>query len=106
MGKERLEIVWTDPAKNDLKEIFDFLERIISSTFAEKQVIRIINRVDILEDGFTKIGQIEPLLSSKITVYRYLVQDNYKIIYHQSQKTIIIDMVFDTRQYPGKMKIE
>lgn len=103
MGQKRVEIVWTDPAKRDLQDIFDFLTHKVSLSIAENQIIRIIKRVDLLEDGFTQIGQREPLLLKKKFEYRYLVQDKYKIIYHQKKSRVIIDMVFDTRKYPGKM---
>lgn len=106
MGQKRVEIVWTDPAKRDLQEIFDFLTKEVSSSIAENQIIRIIKRVELLEDGFTQIGQREPLLLKRDIEYRYLIQDKYKIIYHQRKSRVIIDMVFDTRKYPGKMNPE
>jgi plasmid stabilization system protein ParE len=103
VGKQSLKIIWTDPAKRDLKGIFDYLEK-ISLRIAENQIIRIVNRVSLLEDGFSKIGRKEMLLQTFGNEYRYLVQDNYKIIYHQVEEKIVIDMVFDTRRDPAKMK--
>jgi len=44
------------------------------------------------------------LLQTFANEYRYLVQDNYKIIYHQVKEEIVIDMVFNTRRDPAKMK--
>jgi len=102
MEGQQLIIVWTEPAKKDLREVYDFLEK-ISPSIAENQILRIINRVDFIEEGFTKTGQKEPLLSDFRHEYRYLVQDNYKIIYHQIKKEVSIDMVFDTRQNPEKL---
>ncbi|MCF8308886.1 MAG: type II toxin-antitoxin system RelE/ParE family toxin [Bacteroidales bacterium] len=38
MGGQKLEIVWTNPAKQDLRNIYDFLDE-ISPTIAENQII-------------------------------------------------------------------
>jgi hypothetical protein len=57
----------------------------------------------MLKKGFVSIGQKEPLLSHLSNAYRYLVEDNYKIIYHHADRLIVIDMVFDTRQNPEKI---
>lgn len=103
MEKSSVRVIWTEPAKKDLQNIYDFLEQ-ISPVIAENQIIRIISRVDLLEDGYLKIGQQEPLLKNKKADYRYLIQNHYKIIYHHIFNDIIIDMVFDTRQNPTKME--
>ena len=105
MEKQSIKIVWTDPAKNDLQSIYNYLAE-ISITIAEKQIFRLIDSVELLEVGFFSIGQKESLLSNHPNGYRYLVKDNYKIIYHLSGQEVVIDMVFDTRQNPTKMVIE
>ncbi|GMT44231.1 MAG: plasmid stabilization protein [bacterium] len=102
MVKKR-EIVWTLPARNDLQVLYDYLAD-ISSKIAERQVDRIIQKVDILKVGFVNIGQMEPLLQDRPFEYRYLVQDNYKIIYCIREDKIVVSAVFDTRQYPGALK--
>ena len=102
MESKSLKVVWTDPAKNDLQKIYDYLFE-ISITIAEKQIFRIIDRVGLLKDGFVNMGQKAPLLENYRYVYRYLVQYNYKIIYHLIDKNIVIDMVFDTRQNPERL---
>ena len=103
MAKRKIEVIWTIPAKKDLQTIYDYLSE-ISILIAERQINRIINRIDLLERGFTKLGQIEPLLVGRKDTYRYLVQDNYKIIYREIKNKIIIDIVFDTRQNPKNLK--
>lgn len=102
MVKKR-EIVWTLPAKNDLQAIYDYLAD-ISSTIAARQVHRIIQKINLLEKGFVNIGQREPLLMERPFEYRYLVQDNYKIIYCIRKDKVVVSAVFDTRQYPGVLK--
>ncbi|MGO4771137.1 type II toxin-antitoxin system RelE/ParE family toxin [Flavobacterium sp. W22_SRS_FK3] len=53
-----------------------------------------------------EITQIEELLLNRENEYRYLICDNYKIIYSidSKQKRIMIADVFDTRQNPAKIK--
>ena len=50
--------------------------------------------------------QVESLLQNRTTTYRHLIYKNYKIIYSidQEQGFIKIADVFDTRQYPEKIK--
>lgn len=104
MGKKIKKTVWTKPAQKDLQNIYDYYSK-ISFSIAERQVIRIIDAVDILGTGFAKMGQKEPLLKNYGYEYHYLVKDNYKIIYRILPSEIVIDMVFDTRQNPEKIKI-
>lgn len=105
MGEKHLKIVWTQPAKQDLQEIFDYLSE-VSVVVADKQISRIIGRVSLLEAGFDSIGQEEPLLAHHKIVYRYLVQDNYKLIYHRVDQNVVINMVSDTRQNPEKLIVQ
>lgn len=103
MEKKIKKVVWTEPAREDLQTIYDYYAE-ISPLIAERQVIRIVDATDLLETGFEKMGQKEPLLKDYKYEYRYIVKDNYKIIYRVLSNEIVIDMVFDTRQNPEKMK--
>ena len=96
-------VVWTWPARNDLQAIYNYLAE-ISITIAGKQIEIIIRKIDILETGYSRIGQVEPLLKNRAREYRYLVQDTYKIIYFLEEEKIVVSMVFDTRQNPRKLK--
>lgn len=102
MEKNIKEIVWTKPAKNDLQDIYDYIAE-FSEEAAFRVITKIVDKVEFLKDGFTEIGQREPLLSHKPDVYRYLVEGNYKIIYKVRGDRVIIDTVFDVRQNPKKM---
>ena len=103
MEKKIKKLFWTEPAQKDLQNIYNFFAD-ISPLLAERQIIRIIDAADLLETRFEKMGQEEPLLTDYKYEYRYLIKDNYKIIYHILPSQIIVDMVFDTRQNPEKMK--
>ncbi|MCP4150853.1 MAG: type II toxin-antitoxin system RelE/ParE family toxin [bacterium] len=96
------EIVWTYPAKKELRDIYDYL-----SEFSEEAAFRIVNKImdrtDVLKNGYTEIGLKELLLENKADDYRYLLEGNYKIIYRIKSDKIIIDTVFDARQNPQKL---
>ena len=51
----------------------------------------------------SQIGQIEELLKEMEGGHRYIVKDNYKIIYKIQSPKIYITDEFDTRQNPDKI---
>jgi toxin ParE1/3/4 len=104
LAKKIIRIIWTEPAKKDLKNIYDFIAK-VSEPVAFGIVNKIVDRTETLKKGFTKSGQKEPLLKKRKYEYRYLVDGSYKIIYFQKDNSIIISTVFDTRQNPGKLKV-
>lgn len=104
MEKEVKAIVWSALAIKTLHIIYDYIAD-QSVREADKQIERILESTDILAKGWAKTGQRQPIRSSKAMFqYRYLVQDNYKVIYHETDTEILIDLVFDTRQNPKKLK--
>lgn len=96
-----LEVFWTDNAKNQLEDIYDFYKLEASTNTARNLVRKIINRTISLETN-PKIDPQEPLLSDREFDYRYLVEGNYKIIYWISDNFVKIAAVFDCRRNPGK----
>ena len=100
-----LEIKWTNFAKSELKNIYDYYKENISRSTSSKIVNGITNDATILENH-PKIGPIEELLKGKKEDFRYLLSKrNYKIIYwiNQNNNSIEIVDVFDVRQNPIKM---
>jgi len=96
----RTVVIWSDQAWADLDRIFDFVAR-NSRIEAEKQIFRIIDRGEQL--AFNPLsGPVQELINPKYEV-RYLVQDNYKILYYFKDETVLVDAVFDTRQDPKKL---
>jgi len=77
----------------------------VSISIARKIVKQIVNKTIQLEKT-PRIGQKEPLLESRKIEYRYLVIDNYKVIYWIDNNFVKIATVFDTRQNPTKLKNE
>lgn len=101
----KLEIIWSDFAEKQLDEIFEYYNKEASIQVAKRLIKNLLNEAKILiKNPF--IGQMEDLLQNRSTTYRYLIYKNYKIIYSIDQENGFIKIVdiFDTRQYPEKIK--
>jgi len=98
-----LKVFWTDTARYQFEDIFDFLKYKSGVNIAKNIVTRIIDKTLTLEKHPT-IGQIEELLQNREYDYRYLIEGNYKIIYWIENNYIKIAAVFDCRQNPHKMQ--
>lgn len=99
------QIIWSDFAVTQIDEIFDYYEKKASSRVATKLVRGIIKAPNKLINA-PYIGQEEGLLKDRKIQYRYLVFKSYKLIYSIDEENGFIKIadVFDTRQYPPKMK--
>ena len=99
-----IKVFWTDFAKNELRNIFDYYLENASKAIAIKVVTKIVNETKRLRNQ-TNIGQVEENLIGRKQEFRYLVCDNYKIIYwlNKSENRIEINDVFDCRQDPIKL---
>jgi plasmid stabilization system protein ParE len=97
-------IIWSDFAETQLNEIFDYYTEKAGLHVAKNIIEKIItepNKILL----HPEITQIEELLLERENKYRYLVCENYKIIYSidSKQKLIKITDIFDTRQNPKKI---
>lgn len=90
-----------NPAKRDLRKIFDYYKNKVSKNVANKIINSVFNTTDILKTQ--NIGVKEGLLKHLNQDHRYLVEGNYKIIYFVNNGNIYITHVFDTRQNPIKL---
>ncbi len=85
-----VQIKWLDSAKEDLKEIYDFIAS-DSKKYAKHQILKIKSRTNILKT--------QPLAGKEVREYgdkliRELVISHYRIIYRVlSSKTIHIILV-------------
>ena len=95
-------IVWTDPAKIQLREIYNYYKGVAGKRIANKIRNKIYRRTFILATN-PFAGPRENLLEGMSVEFRYLVEDNYKILYWPEPGTIFIAAVFDCRQNPEKM---
>ncbi|SDQ06514.1 Plasmid stabilization system protein ParE [Chryseobacterium soldanellicola] len=100
-----VKIFWTDFAKEQLRNIFDYYKLKASPRIAKNLVIGIVEKTNTL-DFQQEIGQKEELLLSRKENFRYLIYKNYKIIYwfNEEKNQIEISDVFDARQNPVKIQ--
>lgn len=99
-----LRVFWTDFAKSELKNIFDYHKEKVSVKIAKQIVEQIVVTADELK-SFPEMGAVEELLQSSPENFRYIINTNYKIIYwiNKTKERIEIVDVFDTRQNPIKI---
>ena len=101
--EQKISITWTNPALDYLQAIFDFYAP-HSTGLADRIVSRIVDRVDLLKQGFLEIGQIEPLLVKQPGKPRYLLEGHHKLIYRITDPThVLILTIFDVRQDPNRL---
>jgi plasmid stabilization system protein ParE len=96
-------VLWTDSALSQLEDIYDYFKIKASPRIAKKLVKTLVEETIILESN-PLIGVKEPLLSERPYEYKFLVKNNYKIIYRFNENLIRIISVFDCRQNPKKIE--
>jgi addiction module RelE/StbE family toxin len=72
-------INWTFQAKNDLKDIADYISK-DSKLYAKRQVLKIRNRTDILKSQ-NYSGRMVPEIQDENI--REILEGNYRIIYRE-----------------------
>ena len=101
-----VKVLWSDTSLVQLQEIFDYYSFKASHSIARKIVKGIVKKSILLESN-PLIGVKEPLLLDRPFEYRFIVENNYKIIYRFNDNIARIVSVFDCRQNPQKLdKIE
>ncbi len=98
---KKVTVIWSENALNDLDVIYDFLSE-KSPKAAENIIAALLSRTTQLK-VFPESEQVQENISSTKT-YRYLVEEDYKLIYSFTNGIIYIHTVFDCRQDPEKMK--
>ena len=98
-------VIWSNFAESELDKIFEYYVEKASLKVAKKIIKNILAEPSRLIDN-SEIFQTEELLIDRPDIYRYIVCDNYKIIYSVDieLKLIKVADVFDTRQNPIKIK--
>lgn len=97
------QIIWTNFAISELKNIYLYYRMVASNKVADKIRKSIFDSTRHLSKQ-PFIGEIEDNLVGHKQGHRYLVEGNYKIIYRVIQDNIYITDIFDCRQNPQKMK--
>ena len=99
-----MKVIWTDFAANSLFEICRYYSEAASQKVAHRIRFKIFSVTRQLVKHPLS-GQLEPTLKKLGEDHRYLVEDNYKIIYKKVKEGVIITDVFDTRQDPIKIHL-
>lgn len=97
MDKEKLSIIWSEEAANDLENIYNYY-----LVLSPQGAVNIVN--DILEgvDSITLPGMYrQDEFNSK---YRRVIARHYKILYRLEGNAIFIARIFDARQDPSKLE--
>ncbi len=98
-----MKVTWTIPATKELRKIYNFYKKKASVEVAQSIKSKIFQSTSQLEN-FKHSAQKEELLKDRKDDYRYLVSGNFKVIYKVTPKEICIVDIFDSRQYPEKIK--
>ncbi len=101
----RKQIIWSDFAIENLKDIFDYFKDNASRKVAEKIKSEILESTNQLIE-YPESGQKEFNLEKLNKDHRYILSGKYKIIYRIEKENILINDVFDVRQDPSKMADE
>ncbi len=98
MAQAAYNVIWTDEAKADLKDIYDFIKR--KSPQSAKNVISDIRNAP-KSVHFTHQNEDE-LYNNK---YLRIIVRHYKVLYkiNEQKKELIVYVVFDTNQSPDKL---
>jgi toxin ParE1/3/4 len=97
------QIIWTNFAISELKNIYLYYRMVAFDKVADKIRKSIFDGTKPLIKQ-PLIGAVDENLIDLGQGHRYIVVDNYKIIYRVIQLDIYITDIFDCRQNPKKMK--
>ncbi len=93
-------IVWSESAKNDLHDIYDYYS-LFSINLADKIINLIYETVSKLKyPENINIGQFDEFNNN----FRRIISGNYKIFYSFIDEQVLIIRIFDSRQNPEKSK--
>lgn len=100
-----LNIFWTQFAQDELERIYKYY-RIKAGVLISKRIVKEIYNEALVLKKQPELGQIEELLEKRKEEFRYLIHENYKLIYwvNTKENQVEITDVFDTRQNPPKIK--
>ncbi len=98
-----MNIVITNPAKSNLRKLYNYYKEEVSEKLAERIKLDLLNTILKLETH-PYLGQKEELLASLNLDHRYIIKGHYKIIFRIESDIIYITDFFDSRQNLNKMR--
>lgn len=99
--KNGYKLKWSLQARNDLKNIIDF----ISSNWSDKEVREFAKKLKKRINLIAAFPAIFPKTLQKENVRRSVLTKNISIFYLEQDETVNIISVFDVRQNPSKLKL-
>jgi toxin ParE1/3/4 len=103
-SKSKRQIVWSDPALQDLEHIYSFLRfRTRDRPSARGHVRSIVEAVAPLA-AMPHLGKASAVSPERN--YRELVFETYRIYYRVEARTIYVVRVWDTRRDPNEFFVE
>ena len=88
------EIVWTENAKKDLELIYDYLVRKWSERVAEKFLVKVLARLELIET-FPFSGRAS---YKDTSIHKLLITKHNSFYYKIDENTITILNIFDNRK--------
>ena len=93
-------VIWSDPAKADLRSIHDFIAH-DSSHYAKKMTQDIVAKTDIL-DELPRMGRMVPELGNE--TIRELSLYSYRILYEiKNQDVFVLAVIHKRRNFQPEM---
>lgn len=99
-----MKVFWTKFALGSLSEAYNYYKKNVGIKIACNIRDSILSGSNQLENHSLS-GQIEDFLVDLDEGHRYIIRDNYKIIYKIQNRKVYVTDVFDTRQNPEKIRI-
>lgn len=96
------QVIWTNFANNELKNIFNYHKLSASEKTARKILAKIYKSTNFLIK-YHEMGAIEPNLEELKQHHRFILQGNYKIMYRIIKEDIYVVDIFDCQQDPDKL---
>ncbi len=99
--KNGYKLKWSLQARNDLKNIIDF----ISSNWSDKEVREFAKKLKKRINLIATFPAVFPKTLQKENIHRSVLTKNITIFYLEQDETVNIISVFDVRQNPSKLKL-
>lgn len=94
-----MKVVWSERAKISLSEIYEYVCQ-ESQEAADRVLETILDKANTLQDERIDYPK-DPILNDDR--FSYILQWNFKIIYHRTESKVIIIEIFHTKRDPGKL---
>ena len=98
-----MKLIYTEPARQRLTDIEDFITDTSSETKARKLIDGLLEKALSLRDHPLR-GIPEPRMMKRGQGHRSLVVGRFKIVYFVEDGTVHITDFFDTKQHPSRMR--